>query len=195
MNLNPIIKFDIDCPVTLKRLLERLKSVTSVRHPLKPDFGFFGKDNVHRYAGKVLADRFRIRTLPRISLQTFLFHTHRQIVIHGKVEDRGPRSYVRIVIRPMIGVLAGWLAVTAGLVMILARIIDGFADLVDWIFLAFFAVWVFSSIHIYTSTYIIERAFLEKLLGSPESHPGRESSAQRSSSDSQVISNSLSGSK
>lgn len=167
MNMNPIVKFEIDCPESVDGARERLLTVTEVRHPLMPDWSFALKDDVRRYAGKVLQDRFRLRTRPRISLQTFLFHTHRQVVIQGKVEDRGPRSQVRITIRPMIGVLAGWLAVTAGLFMILARVIDGMADLVDWIFLAFFAIWVYTSIHIYMSTYIVERAFLEKLFASP----------------------------
>lgn len=171
MNLNPIVKFEVESPVRMERVQQRLINVTKVRHPLQPDFSFFSKGDDRRYAGKVLADRFRIRTLPRISLQTFFFHTHRQIVINGKFEDRGPQCLVKVVVRPMIGVLAGWLAVTAGFIMILARVIDGMADLVDWIFLAFFALWVYTSIHIYTSTYIVERAFLEKLFGSPK--PGQ----------------------
>jgi len=167
MNLNPIVKFDIDCPVSVDNARERLLGVTEVRHPLMPEWSFALKDDGRRYAGKVLKERFRVRTRPRISLQTFLFHTHRQVVIHGKMEDRGFMSRIRVTIRPMIGVLAGWLAVMAGLIMILARVIDGMADLVDWIFLAFFAIWAYTSIHIYLSTYIVEKAFLEKLFGSP----------------------------
>ncbi|UCG62079.1 MAG: hypothetical protein JSV52_01950 [Candidatus Zixiibacteriota bacterium] len=171
MNLNPVVKFDIDCPVPAEQVRQRLLSVTEVRSPLIPDWSFSLKDDSRRYAGKILEDRFRIRTRPRMSLQTFLFHTHRQIVIQGRLEPRGPHSRCQVLIRPMIGVLAGWLAVMAGLILILARVVNGTADLVDWIFLAFFAVWVYTSVHIYISSHIVEKAFLEKLLGSPAQRP------------------------
>ncbi len=167
MKLNPIVKFEIECPLPLEQMRKRLLDVTVVQSPLLADWSFASKDDKRRYAGKVLNDRFRVRTRLRLSLQTFLLHTHRQIVIHGRMEPRGLYCHLKVVMRPMIGVLVGWLAVTAGLILILSRIIEGAADLVDWIFLAFFAIWVYTSVHLYNSTQIVERAFLEKHLGSP----------------------------
>ena len=168
MNLNPIVKFEIDCPATAEKAREKLLTVTDIQHPLMPDWSFSDSDDSPRYAGKVLNDRFRLSTRSRISFQTFFFHTHRQVVIHGVLEDRGPHSMIKVSIRPMIGVLVGWLAVMAGLIMILARVVDGMADLFDWIFLAFFAIWVYTSIHIYISTHIVEKVFLEKLFSTPD---------------------------
>lgn len=168
MNLNPIVKFEIDCPIPAENCLRRIESVTDKYHLLKPDLGFSSKQDRQRYVGKVAKGKFRIRTRPVISLQTFFFHNHRQIVISGKLENRGPKCLVNVTIRPITGVLAGWLVVLFGLIMILARIADGLASLVDWIFLAFFAIWVYTSIHVYISSYITERAFLESLLSTPE---------------------------
>ena len=89
MNLNPVIKFDIDCRVPAEKAKERLVEITKKLSFFTPDFGQFNATDKRRYIGRIGEKRFSLRTRPRKSLAGFFLHTNRQIVVSGELEPRG----------------------------------------------------------------------------------------------------------
>jgi hypothetical protein len=167
MNVNPFIKFQIDCPVSAEEAYHRITSVTRVLKAFVPDCGLFHGDGSPRYVGKLTREKFRLRTRPQLSIPALFFHLNRQIVIHGRIEPRGPRCLIKVLIRPLSNILLGIPLGVVGLMLLMERIIDGSADLIDWVFLGFFAVWVYTSVYFYSSVSAIERSFLESFLRAP----------------------------
>ncbi|UCE25370.1 MAG: hypothetical protein JSU74_04820 [Candidatus Zixiibacteriota bacterium] len=163
MKLNPFVRFQVNCPVSAEKARNRLLGVAGIQRLFVPDRGLFDGDGSPRYVGTIKHDRFHLRTRPQLSLRSLLLHLNRQIIIKGRIEPQGGGSLIKIFIRPMTPVLLALPLVTIGLVYIAIRVFNATADLSDWIFLVFFAIWIYSSLHICSSVALSEKEFLRSL--------------------------------
>ncbi len=165
MNINPVIKFDIDCRVPARETQQRLEEITKKQSFFMLDLGHFHAGDKRRYIGRVREDRFSLRTRARKSLIGFFMHANRQIVISGKIEPRGPWCLVNVVIRPLIDVLITWTLATLTFLYLLYRVTSGYVEEFEWVALALSGMFLFVHIKTYVSVSSQERDYLQSLLG------------------------------
>ncbi|MEW6412921.1 MAG: hypothetical protein AB1483_10700 [Candidatus Zixiibacteriota bacterium] len=165
MNLNPVIKFDIDCRVPAEKAKERLVEITKKQSFFTPDFGQFNATDKRRYIGRIGEKRFSLKTRPRKSLAGFFLHTNRQIVISGEIEPRGPWSLVKVVIRPTLDVIISWAIATFTILYMLWVVTTEQAQDSDWVVLVMASLFLFVYIKTYMWVSLRERKFLCELFG------------------------------
>lgn len=163
MNLNPVIKFDIDCRVPAEKAKERLVEITKKQSFFTPDFGQFNATDKRRYIGRIGEKRFSLRTRARKSLAGFFLHTNRQVVISGEIEPRGPWSLVKVVIRPTLDVIISWAFATFAFLYMLWTVMSGQAQHSDWVILAIAGMFLFIHIKTYMWVSSREHKFLQEL--------------------------------